>query len=98
MSQKLCSCVYNVHFKTYTYFLTLYKTPTYCRYADVDEYLCPRVLIGDGCDQIDWSVEIAAAHKVRTSIVTLVLSLNLSVIRGMLTEYINLVDPSICAS
>ena len=38
-----------------------------CRYADVDEYLCKRVLVAEGCEMVDWTVEIAAAHKVRVA-------------------------------
>ncbi len=38
------------------------------RYTDVDEYLCQRILTSDMSGDMDWMVEISAAHKVRVII------------------------------
>ena len=31
----------------------------------MDEFLCHRIVQGEGSELVDWSFEIAAAHKVR---------------------------------
>ncbi len=37
----------------------------YSRYADVDEYLCQRILTSEILRDMDWVMEISSAHKVK---------------------------------